>query len=173
MDYEEFGEATPTPPVTTEAEGWDKSLGCFFKSAITPFVCLSTHPPCQQTNKQTKQQKFITVTQWRCDAKRGTLKLGAHLQCSRSILHNSMLGSLSKPTILDAFNSNVIWDFHLSANYSFPQNGLWLTLKAKKCPFKQNEITVSSFGQEQARKPCSYASSKLWPTLSVSDRGEL
>jgi len=85
-------------------------------------VCLFVNTPALSTNKQTnKTAKIYFQHSEDVMLKEG---LGAHLQCSRSILHNSMLGSLSKPTILDAFNSNVIWDFHLSANYSFPQNGL-------------------------------------------------
>ena len=104
MDSEEFGESTSTPPVTEQAEGWEKAEGSFledeYSSAIKGFVCLSTQGSCEQTNKQNCQIIFFDACKmwwyWK------DLKSGKTL-CSKSVdtFQNGQL--FKNPTLYDAY----------------------------------------------------------------------
>ena len=98
----------------------EKKLG--LKSAINWFPCLSTHPSCEQTNKQNRQQ-IIVNAYWRCGATEGTLRAPSPTRCSKSILDNT---KVDNGHLIQAMWSGMFWG--LPANYSFPQNGLLLTL---------------------------------------------
>ena len=65
-----------------------RSWGYFLKSAINWFPCLWTHPSCEQTNKQNRQQ-IIVNAYWRCGATEGTLRAPIPTRCSKSILDNT------------------------------------------------------------------------------------
>ena len=137
MDSEEFGESTSTPPVTEQAEGWEKAEGSFLEdeyfSAIEGFVCLSTHASCEQTNKQNCQIIFLTHV--KCGDIERILNLGKHY--AQRALTRFKMGNYSRtpPCMMlmfdtsqngQLFKNHPVWglcDQVCSPNYSFPQNG--------------------------------------------------